>query len=95
MTSQPSQRSQPCQTGSGERRLAWRLTWLAVAKGILRSRRFQDQVIVGAIVLAALAGLRKKQAAPSRASSPRPGGSIGEPSARSKRRSAVQAVGPG
>ena len=55
--------SQPSRTGSREQRLTRRLTWLAVAMGILRSRRFQDQVIVAAIVLAALAGLgRERQA---------------------------------
>ncbi len=31
-----------------------RLAWLAVAMGIVRSRRFQDRVIVDAIGLAAL-----------------------------------------
>ena len=44
---------QPARRG----RLTRRLTWLAVATGILRSRRFQGQVAVGAVVLAALAGL--------------------------------------
>jgi hypothetical protein len=49
--------SQPAHPGRREGRLTRRLTWLAVALGILRSRRFQDRVIADAIVLAALAGL--------------------------------------
>jgi hypothetical protein len=48
---------QPAQARRREGRLTRRLTWLAVALGILRSRRFQDRVIVDAIVLAALASL--------------------------------------
>lgn len=47
-------------TGNRERRLTRDLTWAAVAMAILRSHRFQDQVIVGAIALAALAGLSRE-----------------------------------
>ncbi len=51
-----AQRQQP----GGRARLTRRLTWLAVATGILRSRRFQGQVLTGAVVLAALAGLGRE-----------------------------------
>lgn len=44
-----------------DQRLAREVTWLAVAARILRSRDFHDQVIVGAIVLAGLAGLGREE----------------------------------
>ena len=37
-----------------------RLTWLAVLIGILRTRRFQDNVAVGAVLVAALAGMGRE-----------------------------------
>ncbi len=49
--------------GRSEQRVTRLFTVLAVAAGILRSRRFHEPVIVGAIVLAALAGLGRENQA--------------------------------
>jgi hypothetical protein len=48
--------SQPPRKGSRPRQFAW----LLVAAGIIRSRPFLEQVIIAAIVVAALAGIGRQ-----------------------------------